>query len=70
MITLEQIFMNNIGYKDSRRSQERRDASEIREDHNAMANLPMEPIHREWQKNCDHPSPIKNDVVHNKDFGF
>lgn len=70
MITLEDIFRSQLGYKDSRRSQERRDAREIREDHTAMANLPQREINRIWQKDCDHPNPVKNDVVHNKDFGF
>lgn len=70
MVTLEDIFRAQIGYKDSRRSQERKDAREISEDAKAMANLPEKEINRIWQRNVDHPSPVRNDVVHNKDFGL
>lgn len=71
MIKLEAIFRSHFSkYKDSRREIERKDAREISEDHSAMANLPEQFIHQEWQKNSPHAAPTRNDVVHNDDFGF
>lgn len=57
---MSHAFYSNV---DPRRRQELKDSQMIGEDHNAMANLPTEPIHREYNQNSFNVSTMFDDEV-------